>query len=72
MTDEKIDPALIPDKALIEEQDRGHKETLESLKETDQALEHAQTVISEARERLKNATKRYQERLYGPSNPQPY
>lgn len=51
---------------LQEQHDKQHEETLESLKDTDKAIELAQNVLSEAREKLKKATKKYEERLYGP------
>jgi UTP:GlnB (protein PII) uridylyltransferase len=55
---------------LIKEHYDAHRGTLEVLKETDEVLEHAQSVISEARIRLHKATEKYQERLHGPTNPQ--
>jgi len=57
---------------LRDEHEKAHAATLEVLKETDQVLEHAQTVISEARQKLKRATEKYQERLHGPTNSEFY
>jgi len=59
------------DENLRKEHDEAHKATLEVLQETDVVLQHAQEVLSEARIRLRNATEKYQERLNGPTNPQP-
>jgi hypothetical protein len=51
---------------LREETDDSHEKTLELIKETDNALKVAQEVISNARKKLKYATEKYEERLYGP------
>lgn len=57
---------------ILQEHDDAHRATLESLKETEVVLEHAQQVLSEARIKLKNATVKYEERLYGPENSEPH
>lgn len=51
---------------ILQEHEEAHRATLESLKETDAVLEHAQQVITEARIKLQYATEKYQERLNGP------
>lgn len=56
---------------LREEHDSSHEETLKTLIETDHALASAQEVITEARAKLQAATKRYEERLYGPETSGP-
>lgn len=66
MTEEK------PSKLLKQEHDKAHEKTLEALKETDIVLENAQSVLSEARIKLRFATMKYQERLYGPENSKPH
>lgn len=64
---EEVNPSNI-----LQEHDAAHQATLESLKETDAVLGHAQEVISEARIKLQIATKKYEERLYGPQNSKPH
>ncbi len=54
---------------LQQEHDDSHKSTLKLIKETDQALQSAQEVISKARKKLEEVTKKYEERLHGPKNP---
>ena len=53
---------------LQQEHNESHEETLKALVETDKALEFVQTVISESRKRLHEATRKYEERLYGPKD----
>jgi hypothetical protein len=52
---------------LREEHSNSHKETLQVLKEADQTMAAVQESISKARQRLKAATEKYEERYYGPS-----
>ncbi len=58
MTDDK--------KRIQQEHEEAHKSLLIALTEADTVIDHAQVVLSEAREKLKIATTLYQERLYGP------
>jgi hypothetical protein len=51
---------------LRQEADESHEETLRLLIETDIVISDAQEVLSSARERLRIATEKYKERLYGP------
>jgi len=53
---------------LQKEHDESHEETLKLLLETEESLKTVQITIMESRERLSKATKKYQERLYGPTN----
>lgn len=53
---------------LRDEQDVAHEETLKVLIETDHAIATAQEVLTDARERLRAATKKYEERLHGPDS----
>lgn len=51
---------------ILQEHEEAHKLALQTLKETDAVLEDAQSTITVAREKLKRASEKYQERLHGP------